>query len=226
MPKTAKKAAAGTLEGKRVLLADNDPHATNLVRALLEEAGARLTAVVNGAECLLQAKGSLFDLILLNLQLPDGDGCSLLTQLRSEQPSKGVPIILLSGEGNSKEVMKAIQKGGSDFLRKPFTPEELMKRVTRAVSRLDLVAVRRLVSQLSDMDEGLTLLCQMVGGSQYWVYLTTHNQIDLRVAVPRELVERGLATLSEVQAEQILFFANSPEGWRCVWPHSKSVVSR
>lgn len=116
----------------RILLVEDEIELAATVRGLLE----REQYVVDCAESLAVAEEAAFhcvhDLIILDRTLPDGDGLTLIPQLRAHNP--GVPVIVLSARSELSDRIAGLDEGADDYLSKPFAIEELLARI-RAVRR-------------------------------------------------------------------------------------------
>jgi EAL domain-containing protein (putative c-di-GMP-specific phosphodiesterase class I)/FixJ family two-component response regulator len=124
---------------KRILLVDDDRADTKMLRMLLETRGYEVRVALSGGDALATATNS-FDLILLDLILPDQEGLEVCRKLRARQESRGIPIIILSGKILSKDIIESLYIGADDYLTKPFEYEELVARM-EAVMRRSEVAV-------------------------------------------------------------------------------------
>lgn len=130
------KAKSNTLKGTRVLIVDDHRNIRISLRMILEAEGASVTESENlaNARAVLgmssQSKGDLpYDLILLDIRLPDGSGLDLLKEICDFGHASSV--IVISGEGTAQEAFKATQIGAFDFIEKPFTPERILVSVRR-----------------------------------------------------------------------------------------------
>ena len=116
----------------RFLLIDDDPAVTGLLKLFLENAGH----VVMVASNVVQGKVALqvggHDAVVLDLNMPDGRGFDVLRYLRDELKST-VKVIVLSGQKQEAAVLQALELGADDFVRKPFSPREVVARLTRLV---------------------------------------------------------------------------------------------
>lgn len=116
----------------RILMVEDEPQMASVIRQALEAQGM----VVDGAVSIAQAQAALrqgvHDLMLLDRQLPDGDGASLIQGARSSHPD--LPIILLTGKGGVADRVQGLDLGADDYLSKPFAVEELLARI-RAIGR-------------------------------------------------------------------------------------------
>ncbi|MYN03985.1 response regulator [Pseudoduganella sp. DS3] len=116
----------------KILLIEDDMDLGNGIRIALADQGMDVTWVRQLADAQRQVEQRGFDLLLLDLGLPDGDGMSLLAALRRER--EGVPILILSARDALSDRLQGLDKGADDYLVKPFELAELLSRV-RALAR-------------------------------------------------------------------------------------------
>ena len=117
-----------------ILAVDDDQDIFNILRTTFHEDSYRVVSAETGAEALMRAQKQAFDLIILDLLLPDIDGFSVLGALRARPATALTPIILLSARDSAAEKVHGLQIGADDYVTKPFSPAELRARV-RAVAR-------------------------------------------------------------------------------------------
>ncbi len=111
---------------KRILVVDDDT--MNLRRAeRILKAEYEVILAGSGKEALDQIKGKNIDLILLDIAMPEMDGIE--TFKRMKESSTDVPVIFLTASGDEDDVRNAIKLGAVNYLKKPFPPQELLKRV-------------------------------------------------------------------------------------------------
>ncbi len=121
----------------RVLLAEDNPINQRLVISLLHRKGCRVTAVENGVQALQAFEGSAFDLILMDLQMPEMDGLATAQLIRKrEKPGQRVPITALTAGAMKGDREKCIAAGMDDYITKPFKAEELLAKIDSVGSRL------------------------------------------------------------------------------------------
>jgi two-component system KDP operon response regulator KdpE len=114
----------------RLLLIDDEPHIVRgLVPALTAE-GYRVETAANGGEGLMKLARDPYDVVVLDLGLPDLDGKSVLARLRDWSP---VPVIILSARQMEGEKIAALDAGADDYVNKPFGIDELMARLRVAM---------------------------------------------------------------------------------------------
>ena len=112
-----------------ILLVDDDPKDIHLLSVLLQESGYVVESAMNGQEALAWINRKLFDLILLDVMLPDIDGYDICKRLKSIPTTRSIPVIFLTAKTDPPSVIKGFQLGAVDYLTKPFQREELLARV-------------------------------------------------------------------------------------------------
>ena len=125
----------GAVTGK-VLLVDGMKQAAALVRGYLDEAGHTVTHVTTSAEAIEMAQSGEFDLVIMAHRLDGGgDGLRLCSQLRSQDETRHVPILLILDEGDLKLLAKGLDIGVTDYLVRPFDKNELRARTRTQIRR-------------------------------------------------------------------------------------------
>jgi len=117
----------------RVLLVEDDPTTQATVKLMLETAGMVVDATDLGEDGLEIGKLYEYDIIILDLMLPDMDGLEVLRRLRDSRVQ--TPVLILSGLTESEMKVKGLGIGADDYLTKPFDKSELMARVQAIVRR-------------------------------------------------------------------------------------------
>lgn len=123
----------------RIFVIDDHEQIRKLLRALLTPAGYQVDEFAAGQPALDALRSAEPDLVLLDLQLPDMSGHEVLKAIRADPATRLLPVIMLTGVAVRTEMMKAQAEGVTDFLAKPFSPEELLPRV-RALVTLKMFA--------------------------------------------------------------------------------------
>lgn len=116
-----------------LLVEDEDRIASFVIKGLMKE-GHLLERVSSGSEALEPALSGRFDLLLLDLKLPDGDGREIVRRMRAAQVL--TPVLVLSAVGEIEDKVALLDLGANDYLTKPFAFRELAARV-RALTRTD-----------------------------------------------------------------------------------------
>lgn len=116
----------------RVLIVEDDGDVRALLRLLLEDDGYVVIEAVDGDAAIARASSELPDLVLLDLRLPGRHGLEVCRVIRQRS---NVPILVVSAQADSIDVVAALEGGADDYVTKPFSPKELLARVRRAMRR-------------------------------------------------------------------------------------------
>ena len=116
-----------------ILVVDDDPTVSDVVRRYLERAGYSVTLAGDGPDALTAYEKSRPDLVVLDLMLPGIDGLEVCRRLRNE--SAEVPIVMLTALGEEADRVLGLQLGADDYVTKPFSPRELVLRVQSVLRR-------------------------------------------------------------------------------------------
>jgi DNA-binding response OmpR family regulator len=114
-----------------ILIVDDEPQITKVLRGYLEQSGYRVVIANDGAMALAQYKHEKPDLVLLDLSLPQMDGIEVARRLRT---TSNVPIIMVTARVEETDRLVGLELGADDYITKPFSPREVVARV-RAVLR-------------------------------------------------------------------------------------------
>lgn len=139
---------------RRILVVEDDPATATFLESGLAAAGYHVESASNGADGIEAARQGRYDAILLDRMLPQMDGLSLLTALRSE--GHNAPVIFLSAIGSIDERVRGLRAGSDDYLVKPFAMSELLARVEVSLRRRASAAA--VVTRLEYADLTLDLL--------------------------------------------------------------------
>jgi two-component system response regulator MprA len=117
-----------------ILVADDDPRLTDMLRRTLSYEGYRVITASNGAEAITHARDHKPDLIVLDWMMPALDGVTVMQRVRLADQT---PILMLTGRDAVEDKVQALHSGADDYLAKPFAPEELIARVRALLRRAD-----------------------------------------------------------------------------------------
>ncbi len=120
-----------------ILVVEDDRETRDLVARYLSGRGFRVSSAKNGPEMRQALETGNFSLVLLDLMLPGEDGLSLCRRLRAERSN--IPIIMLTALGEEADRIVGLESGADDYLPKPFSPRELVARITAVLRRADSV---------------------------------------------------------------------------------------
>ena len=120
-----------------VLVADDNEVNRKLLTRALEEQGHSSTTVENGKRALelLRTEGETFDLVLLDILMPEMDGYTTLAEIQSDPGLRHMPVIMISSFDEMDSVIRCIELGATDFLPKPFNPTLLCARVQASLEK-------------------------------------------------------------------------------------------
>ena len=116
-----------------ILLAEDEENLHEALRLNLELEGYDVTSAFDGAAALQSVKSEYFDLIILDIMLPEMDGISVIETIRIS--NNEVPILILSAKNSSADRVLGLKKGADDYLTKPFNLEELLLRVNKLINK-------------------------------------------------------------------------------------------
>ncbi len=114
------------------LLVDDDPELRTLLAGYLRGYGMQVTAVADGAALRATLPTGNFDVLLLDLMLPDANGLDLCRWVRE---TCGLPVIMLTAQGDPASRIIGLELGADDYLPKPFEPRELVARINAVLRR-------------------------------------------------------------------------------------------
>lgn len=120
----------------KILLVDDDPDIRRIGALSLEKVGGfSATLVASGAEALSACERERFDLILLDMMMPDMDGLASLAALRALPAAAGVPVIFMTAKVRGGEVDRYLRAGAVGVIEKPFDPLALPGQITGILKR-------------------------------------------------------------------------------------------
>jgi DNA-binding response OmpR family regulator len=118
-----------------VLIADDDPDIRELVGFRLERSGCNVMRAADGEEALRLAEEKTPDICVLDVMMPKLDGLGVTRALRDLAATESVPVLLLTARAGDEDVARGLDAGADDYLRKPFSPQELATRVEQVLGR-------------------------------------------------------------------------------------------
>ncbi len=119
-------------QGARLLLVDDDRDLCQLIRQYLEPEGFRLAIVHTGINGTREALESGYELIVLDVMLPDKKGFDVLRDIRARTKT---PVLMLTAKGDEFDRVLGLELGADDYLSKPFSPRELVARISAILRR-------------------------------------------------------------------------------------------
>ena len=119
----------------RLLLLEDDPAIARTVAYALEREGMQVLHSLLLHDARQQMRAEAFDLLVLDVGLPDGSGLDLLRDVRNAAPTAALPVLMLSAHGEEIDRVLGLELGADDYLTKPFSPRELAARVKALLRR-------------------------------------------------------------------------------------------
>ncbi len=200
-------AAAATGDKSRVLVVDDEPQITRVLRTVLTSHGYQVRTAAEGESALTSFREWRPELVITDLYMPHMDGVELCKRIRAVS---GVPIIVLSVKGEERAKVEALDSGADDYVTKPFGIDELLARVRAALRRgsdTDTTAV-----DAGDFMVDLDSRRIHVGGNEVrltpkefdlFLYMARHPN---RVISHRTLLEAVWGEASQEQPEYLRVF--------------------
>jgi DNA-binding response OmpR family regulator len=124
-----------------VLVADDEEDIRALVAFRLERAGYEVITAADGEEALTLATTRLPDLVVLDMMMPKATGLEVTRSLRELDETKEIPVILLTARAQEADVARGFEAGADDYVKKPFSPQDLQLRVQTLLERRSAASI-------------------------------------------------------------------------------------
>ena len=111
---------------KRILVVDDDENILSLERTILEQKGFDVTSAGGGVEALKLLAEKTFDLVLLDVMMPEVDGFTVCRKIKEDPRLKDVPVIFLTAKGGGEALAEGFESGAIMYINKPFTANKLL----------------------------------------------------------------------------------------------------
>lgn len=121
---------------QKILVVEDDRSVQSLISYKLKNSGFEVTLASNGAEALELLGKNTVDLILADLMMPVMSGKEFLVAVKSNDLTKDIPVVILTAKTLENEVIEGLALGADDYIKKPFSPAELIARVRNVLSRV------------------------------------------------------------------------------------------
>ncbi|MCW3120821.1 MAG: DNA-binding response regulator [Flavipsychrobacter sp.] len=133
-----------------ILIAEDEESLREGLKLNLELEGYEVTTVDNGPGVIKMVKNEYFDLIILDIMLPDMDGITVCETIRMQH--NDVPIMFLSARNSGADRVEGLKKGGDDYLTKPFNLEELLLRVDKLITKNKKIKEPQTIGDIYEFD--------------------------------------------------------------------------
>jgi len=124
-------------ESKTILVAEDEPDIRGLIKFSLEFIGLTVVEATNGQEAVNMAAEVNPDLIMLDVRMPKLSGYEACMKLKEQESTRDFPVVFLSARGQDQEIKHGLELGAVEYILKPFAPDELQKRVSSLLERLE-----------------------------------------------------------------------------------------
>lgn len=118
----------------RVLVVDDEPVVVNSIRKTLSRKSFRVEEAFSGREAMERITAESFDLVLLDMRLPDANGLDLVADIKKRKPE--LRVVIVTGYASIDTAVEAIKRGANDYMPKPFTPDELSTMTSKVLGRV------------------------------------------------------------------------------------------
>jgi signal transduction histidine kinase len=180
----------------RILVVDDNAAFLDNLRELLDDAGYRVDGASSIREALEHARSG-FDVALVDLRLPDGDGTALARELKERVPES--EVVLLTGFATLETAVEAVRAGACAYLMKPCAPQELLLTLEQAMRQVRLHAEKRELARRAQTTEKLAAVGTMTAGLSHEI----RNPLNA-AALQLSVLERRLRKLPETQQGPLL----------------------
>src|SRR6476660_6480728 len=126
-----------------ILLVEDEENLQEALKLNLELEGYEVTSSYDGADALKMVRQEHFDLIILDVMLPEIDGITVCETIRLTNQT--IPILILSAKNSSADRVLGLKKGADDYLTKPFNLEELLLRVNNLINKSKRIAEKQVI---------------------------------------------------------------------------------
>ncbi|MBW1717997.1 MAG: response regulator [Deltaproteobacteria bacterium] len=129
------------LPASKILVVDDEPRMCHSLKLLLNNSGHEVQTSNNGHEAIKCLAENSFDLVFLDIVLPDMDGFQIMDHINQQYPD--VMVIIITGHVSMESTLRALRRGAYDYIRKPFEPEELLTKGKNAINQKKLTCENR-----------------------------------------------------------------------------------
>lgn len=114
---------------KKILIVEDDQHIRKLFNILVRREGVDIDEAVEGNEALEKLRVNRYDLVILDIMMPNVDGFSILKDMRERPETAQVPVIVVTAKTEDKDLMKGYSLGANYYITKPFEPQDLIHSI-------------------------------------------------------------------------------------------------
>lgn len=207
-----------------VLSVDDDVELQKLVKGFLETKGYRVITSQDGWDAIRQIIVEKPDAVVMDLEMPKLDGLHTLETLRATGITDHTPILVASAHADADTILKTVKLGAEDFIVKPFSFEDLSKRLEQLLFRLDHATLKKVLVQLQSPDaQSTAAVWTGLDLRQYknWhAFPAIYEGHELCVLLAQNVKLAQAAALSEADAQhKVVVLSKVRSTWKGAWPH-------
>lgn len=120
---------------EKILVVEDEKNIQSLIIFKLKNSGFDVAAVSDGAQALSYLETDTADLIVLDLMMPVMSGQEVLLALKNNDRTRNIPVVILTARTLEREVIDGLSRGADDYIKKPFSPSELVARIRNVLAR-------------------------------------------------------------------------------------------
>ena len=135
-----------------ILVVEDERNLADAIVRSVSDAGFNCEAVYDGSAGLTSAESGLYDAVIMDVMLPGMDGIQTLTRIRQHPEWKNIHVIFLTAAADKTTIVRAAQLKVKDYVKKPFTPDELISRVEKHIAPdIDDPEIQNIFKQLDSL---------------------------------------------------------------------------
>lgn len=171
-----------------ILIIEDDPSIVELLKLYLQQADYRIILASDGEDGLEKYYNENPDCILLDLMLPKMDGIELCRMIRLDDSA--TPLIMLTGKGESYDIIKGLDTGADDYVVKPFNPNELMARIKSVLRRSDRTQNDNNILKIYGMTVILNEHRLIINQAEYFLAPKEIELLHYLISFPNQILSR------------------------------------
>ncbi|UCD97915.1 MAG: response regulator [Chloroflexota bacterium] len=123
----------------KILVAEDEKDILELITFTLQYGGYDVIPTSNGADALEMTRKLHPNLALLDVRMPRMSGYDVCKHLKADQQTKKIPVVFLSAKGQEAEIKTGYESGATDYILKPFAPDQLLRRLSQILSNYEVI---------------------------------------------------------------------------------------
>jgi len=168
----------GRDSGADILIVEDSPTQAEYLRQLLEEHNFHVALATNGEQALLMAHQHKPALVISDVVMPRMDGYELCKAIKSDNTLKAIPVMLVTSLASAHDVMKGLECGADNFIRKPYDEKYLL-------ARIEHILINQTLRKSQKVEMGVEIL---LGGKKHFINAERQQIVDLMVSIYEEAV--------------------------------------